>query len=157
MNFFKKNKDPTCCLRLWFMLYVKSLQSAEDRKFVLLFSLGDTWRWGASYRGWIAEPARTWVSKRWSRTLISERRRGPAGGQTWSSVDLRAVWVLLWLLSLSVVCLRRSLAFFFFFFFSSVGFWRAAWGVRLVSKSVFGFSEWARTLSLQGGSHLFFL
>lgn len=59
-----------------------------------------------SYRGWTAEPARTWVSRRWSRTLFSERRRGPAGGQTWSSVDLGVVvfyFSLTFLLFLSVV------------------------------------------------------
>lgn len=69
----------------------------------------------AAYRGWTAGPARTWVSRRWSRTLFSERRRGPAGGQTWSSVDLVVVGFF-WFILVSLRCsfcpgsCRRSLA-----------------------------------------------
>lgn len=64
-----------------------------------------------SYRGWTAEPARTWVSRRWSRTLFSERRRGPAGGQTWSSVDL---WVVVFYVSLTFLLLLSVVLLSFF-------------------------------------------
>lgn len=113
---------------------------------------GSRWKcrvlWGRgepSYRGWTAEPARTWVSRRWSRTLFSERRRAPAGGQTWSSVDLVAVafFCLLFeshfLLSSGLSSCRGSLAclcvFFVCLFFPGV---RSRWRRWTQEKKVFG-------------------
>lgn len=114
-----------------------------------------------SYRDWTAEPARTWVSRRWSRTLFSERRRGPAGGQTWSSVDLGVVVFILVSLFFFSSPIRGPVVVLWLFFVWSPGLWTAvckdagtAWKKEIKDLAFFFFCE--SILCLSGFTFLYF-